>query len=76
MQVRGEDILRTKGIIDAAGQDRKLVLQAVHMLMEGDFTTPWPRETPRQSRLVFIGRNLDPESLGAGFLACRATVSA
>lgn len=70
--VKGKDILRTKGIIDAEGQGRKLVLQAVQMLVEGDFGALWP-PGPRQSRLVFIGRNLDNSALSAGFSTCRAT---
>lgn len=75
LAVKGADILRTKGIVWAEGDDRKLVVQAVNMLMEGDFTSPWPGGEARESRLVFIGRNLDPEALRAGFLACRAPVT-
>lgn len=76
LRVRGNDILRTKGIVWAEGSDRKLVLQAVQMLIEGDFTTPWGEAEPRRSRLVFIGRNLDADALRQGFLACRASVTA
>ncbi len=72
---RGADILRTKGILWAAGEDRQLVVQAVHMMLEGDFAAPWPAG-PRTSRLVFIGRNLDTEGLQAGLCACRATATA
>jgi G3E family GTPase len=76
LRVRGNDILRTKGIIWAEGSDRKLVLQAVQMLIEGDFTAPWGEAGPHRSHLVFIGRNLDATALRQGFLACRATVKA
>jgi G3E family GTPase len=75
LRVRGNDILRTKGVIWAEGSDRKLVLQAVQMLIEGDFTAPWGEAEPHRSRLVFIGRNLDATALRQGFLACRATVT-
>ena len=34
---RGNDILRTKGVISIDDNDRKLVLQAVNMMIEGDF---------------------------------------
>lgn len=67
----GTDILRTKGIVSVAGEDRKLALQAVNMMLEGDFVGTWPAGD-RQSRLVFIGRNLNREQLDTGFLACRA----
>ncbi len=72
LAVRGEDILRTKGILWAEGESRRLVVQAVHMLLEGDLTTPWPSPAPHRSTLVFIGRGLDADQLRAGFLACRA----
>lgn len=65
----GATVLRVKGIISAAGEDRQLVLQAVHKLMEGDFKQPWGK-LKRSSRLVFIGRDLDKAALMAGFQAC------
>lgn len=70
LQVHGETILRTKGLIRIAGEDRPLAVQAVHMLLEGDYLDD--RAAPRESRLVFIGRDLDTEALAAGFAACAA----
>ncbi|MGR3495967.1 CobW family GTP-binding protein [Citreimonas sp.] len=72
LSVRGEDILRTKGILALAGEERRFVLQAVNMMIEGDFGTPWGAEPPA-SRIVFIGRSLDRAVLREGFSACRAT---
>jgi G3E family GTPase len=69
---RGQDILRTKGILCMAGGDRRFVVQAVHMLMEGNFTQPWGPDERRDSRLVFIGRNLDEASLRQRFNSCIA----
>lgn len=71
-QTRGPDILRAKGIIDVKGDDRRLVFQAVHMLLEGDFQRQWKVGEARYSRLVFIGRHLDREALQAQFGACTA----
>ena len=68
---RGGDILRTKGILSIAGEDRKLALQAVNMMLEGDYIGGWG-EGDRSSRLVFIGRRLARAELEAGFFACRA----
>jgi G3E family GTPase len=67
---RGADILRTKGILSVEGEDRKLVLQAVNMMLEGDFIGRWGDED-RVSRLVFIGRNLYQDDLDSGFQNCR-----
>jgi G3E family GTPase len=72
LQTQGPDILRAKGILDVAGEDRRLVFQAVHMILEGDFQGPWKSEADRYSRLVFIGRNLDEAKLREGFEACIA----
>ena len=67
LQAQGPDILRAKGILDVAGEDRRLVFQAVHMILEGDFQGPWKNDADRYSRLVFIGRNLDEAKLREGF---------
>ena len=72
LQEQGPDILRAKGILDVAGEDRRLVFQAVHMILEGDLQRPWREDAARTSRLVFIGRNLDPQALRSGFEACAA----
>jgi len=72
LEAQGKDILRTKGIVDLAGDDRKLVIQAVNMMLEGDFIAPWHEDERRESRLVFIGRNLDAARLRAGVFATAA----
>ncbi len=72
LQAQGPDILRAKGILEVRGEDRRLVFQAVHMLLEGDFQRPWRDGEARSSRMVFIGRNLDEAALRRGFEACAA----
>jgi len=72
LQTQGIDILRAKGILDVKGEERRLVFQAVHMILEGDFQGPWKDTDNRYSRLVFIGRNLDEAGLRAGFESCIA----
>ena len=69
LQEQGPDILRAKGIIDVKGEDRRLVFQAVHMILEGDLQRDWKPDEERYSRMVFIGRNLDEAKLKAGFEA-------
>ena len=67
---QGQNILRAKGIIDVKGEDRRLVFQAVHMILEGDLQREWGAKERRWSRAVFIGRDLDEAALKAGFEAC------
>jgi G3E family GTPase len=68
---QGQDLLRTKGILDYAGEDRRFAFQAVHMIADGDFIGPWKEGEKRQSRLVFIGRNLNRPLLRRGFESCQ-----
>ena len=72
LAAQGPDILRAKGILSVSREDRRLVFQAVHMILEGDLQRPWRADETRTSRMVFIGRNLDEAKLRAGFEACAA----
>ena len=72
LQTRGQDILRSKGILDFKGEEDRYVFQGVHMLMDGAPMGSWP-DGARQSRIVFIGRDLDNMGLEDGFASCRAT---
>ena len=72
LQTRGQDILRSKGILDFEGFDDRYVFQGVHMLMDGSPMGAWPEGKPRNSRVVFIGREIDNMGLKEGFEACKA----
>lgn len=68
LQTVGEDLLRTKGILDfGIDASERFAFQAVHMMAEGGFIGPWKTADDRYSRLVFIGKNLDVELLTQGF---------
>jgi G3E family GTPase len=69
---QGAKILRAKGFINVADDPRRMVFQAVHMVLEGDWQRPWHADEHRHSRLVFIGRGLDAAALRAGFEDCAA----
>ena len=71
-QNQGPDILRLKGIIAFAGDDDRYVVQGVHMIVEGDHQRAWKDGETHESRLVFIGRDLDTERLKRTFEACQA----
>ena len=66
---RGVDIFRMKGFISLAGESRRFVFQGVHMLFDGQPDRPWG-DAPRRNQLVFIGRDLDEQSMREGFEAC------
>jgi len=71
LQDKGPDLLRTKGILSYANDDRRFAFQAVHMIADGDFIGPWKAGEKRVSRLVFIGRNLSRPLLRRGFESCQ-----
>ncbi len=53
VQAFGLDMLRMKGIISFAGDNDRLVVQAVHMLLEGGSQLPWKEGEERVTRPVF-----------------------
>ena len=67
----GRDLLRMKGILHIAGQNRRFVFHGVHMTLDGRPGRPWKPGDARLNELVFIGRNLDEAALRAGLDACR-----
>src|SRR5438309_618866 len=58
VQKEGPNILRCKGILAFKDDDQRFVFQGVHMILDGDHQRPWKTEEKRESRIVFIGRNL------------------
>ena len=71
-QMDGPNILRLKGIIALKDDPDRYVLQGVHMIIEGDHQRAWKDGEKHESRLVFIGRDLDAEKLKRTFEACQA----
>ena len=72
VQVEGPNILRSKGILAFTQEPKRFVFQGVHMILDGDLQRDWKKDEKRVSRIVFIGRNLKPDALREGFLACAA----
>jgi G3E family GTPase len=69
-QREGPNILRCKGIVAFPGEPKRFVFQGVHMILDGDLQDTWKDGETRQSRVVFIGRNLDEDAIREGFLSC------
>jgi G3E family GTPase len=68
----GPNILRSKGILAFADDPLRYVFQGVHMVLDGAHQREWQPEEKRDSRIVFIGRELDAPRLKQGFEACAA----
>ncbi len=66
----GQKILRSKGILAFTGDDDRYVFQGVHMMLEGAHQRAWKADEPRESRLVFIGRELPEQAIRDGFEQC------
>ncbi|MEZ5809962.1 MAG: GTP-binding protein [Rhizobiaceae bacterium] len=71
-QADGPNILRLKGIVAFDGDDERYVVQGIHMIVEGDHQRAWKDGEKRESRIVFIGRDLDADRLRRSFEACQA----
>ena len=75
----GPNILRCKGILSFKDEDQRFALQGVHMILDGDHQIldgdhqrSWQPGEPRESRIIFIGRNLPHDKIKAGFEGCIA----
>jgi G3E family GTPase len=71
-QAEGPNILRSKGILSLKDDPQRFVFQGVHMMLDGDHQREWRADEKRQSRIVFIGRNLPEEKIRKGFESCVA----
>ena len=63
----GQNILRCKGILAFKDDDQRFVFQGVHMILDGDHQRPWKAGEKRDSRIIFIGRNLPSKMITEGF---------
>ncbi len=72
VQTEGPNILRCKGILSFKNDDQRFVFQGVHMILDGDHQRPWKNDEKRDSRIVFIGRNLPEQAIRQGFENCVA----
>jgi G3E family GTPase len=68
----GPNILRCKGILSFKDDPERFVFQGVHMILDGDHQRPWRADEARDSRVVFIGRNLSEDKIRHGFESCIA----
>lgn len=72
VQTYGVDMLRYKGVLNIEGEARRMIFQGVHMLMGGTPGKPWATGETRESKMVFIGRNLPRRIFVEGLAYCVA----
>jgi G3E family GTPase len=72
LQAKAKDLYRTKGVLAFADQgDIKFVFQGVHEQINfGPSDKPWGVDEVRQSKLVFIGKNLDYDYFNENLKLC------
>jgi G3E family GTPase len=68
----GQNILRSKGILSFKDDSRRFAFQGVHMMLDGDHQRDWRDDEKRESRIVFIGRELPESLIRKGFEECVA----
>lgn len=73
LREKGTDIYRMKGVLSINAAEERFVYQAVHMIFTGNFMERWEPGEKRESKLVFIGKNLNRDELQKAFAACLIT---
>ena len=69
LENHGKQLLRYKGVLNIAGDDRRLVFQGVLKLYGFDWDSEWKADEARESVMVFIGDELPEDEIRAGFAA-------
>jgi G3E family GTPase len=70
-QVAGDGgVFRAKGILAIRGVPERMVFQGVHGIFRLTLGQPWGVGEPRDSQMVFIGRDLRRAEILAGLQAC------
>ena len=70
VQVYGTRLMRYKGVLNIKGMKQRVVLQGVHMLMGSEEGSPWKPGEKRDSKMVFIGRDMPRDVLLDGLAHC------
>ena len=70
VQVYGPKMLRYKGVLYMKGSDKKVIFQGVHQLMGSDMGPKWAPGEKKQSKMVFIGIDLQKDILLQGLEQC------
>ena len=69
--IQNQQLYRIKGIINFAWEEHKMVVQSVQQLFQFQYGSLWEESEKRQSRIVFIGKNLKKPVLEKSLQLCR-----
>ncbi|RMQ41260.1 Cobalamin synthesis protein/P47K:cobalamin synthesis protein/P47K [Pseudomonas cichorii] len=67
LEDHGKQLLRYKGVLNIAGEPRRMVFQGVLKLYGFDWDSEWAEDEKRESVIVFIADELPEEKIRAGF---------
>jgi G3E family GTPase len=67
LSLRGADVLRLKGLVRLAGEDRLVVLQGVHHVLHPPVFLERQTEAAGNTRIVLITRGISAAGLRASF---------
>jgi G3E family GTPase len=67
LEAHGKQLLRYKGVLNIAGEPRRMVFQGVLKLYGFDWDTEWAADEARESVIVFIADDLPEEKIRQGF---------
>src|SRR5450830_1760233 len=67
LEDHGKQLLRYKGVLNIAGEPRRMVFQGVLKLYGFDWDTEWEEGAVRESVIVFIADDLPEEKIREGF---------
>ncbi|MEB0206735.1 GTPase [Pseudomonas sp. CCC3.1] len=67
LEDHGKQLLRYKGVLNIAGEERRLVFQGVLKLYGFDWDTEWAEGESRESVMVFIADDLPEAKIREGF---------
>ena len=65
--VKEQEIYRIKGFVSVPNKPMRLVIQGVGNRFEQFYDRPWRTDERRQTKLVFIGNSIDPETIATAF---------
>jgi cobalamin biosynthesis protein CobW len=66
--VETREIYRVKGFVSVANKPMRMVVQGVGARFEQFYDRPWAKDEPRQTKLVFIGRDLQRSDIETALL--------